>query len=126
MLKRLALALAAATAFAVPAAADPAEGTWRSQPGETGGYIHVRIATCGSNVCGTITDVVGNTNTSIVGRRIIWDMQPRGNGQYRGGKIWAPDQDKTYNSKMTLSGNSLQVEGCVAVFCRGQTWTRIN
>ena len=126
MLKRIALAAAAALGVAGPAAADPVHGTWRSQPGETGGYIHVRIGSCGATICGEITEVVGNDNQSIVGRAIIWDMQPQGGGEYRGGRIWAPDQDKTYNSKMSLSGNRLEVEGCVAVFCRGQTWTRIN
>lgn len=127
-MKRLLLTAVAALSLGTAAhAADPAEGTWRSQPGETGGYIHVQIAGCGSNLCGTITEVVGNDNTSIVGRPIIWDMEVRGDGRYRGGRIWAPDQDKTYNAKMTLQGaNSLKVEGCVAVFCRAQTWTRLN
>ncbi|KIT16845.1 DUF2147 domain-containing protein [Jannaschia aquimarina] len=125
-MKRLFLIAAATFGFGTAALADPVLGLWRSEPGETGGYVHVRIAGCGGKVCGTITEVKGNSNTSIVGRQIIWDMQARGNGQYRGGKIWAPDQDKTYNSKMTMNGNSLKVEGCVTVFCRGQTWTRIN
>ncbi|MEM9795637.1 MAG: DUF2147 domain-containing protein [Pseudomonadota bacterium] len=125
-MRRFILTLAAGLGLASAASADPVEGMWRSQPGETGGYVEVQIAPCGSNICGTITNVVGNDNTSIVGKPIIWDMQARGNGNYRGGKIWAPDQDKTYNSKMTLSGNSLTVEGCVLVICRGQTWTRIN
>ncbi|MEM9794644.1 MAG: DUF2147 domain-containing protein, partial [Pseudomonadota bacterium] len=43
-----------------------------------------------------------------------------------GGQIWAPDDDKTYRSNMALDGDSLKVEGCVAIFCRGQTWTRVN
>ncbi|MEL7184660.1 MAG: DUF2147 domain-containing protein, partial [Pseudomonadota bacterium] len=69
-----------------------------------------------------------NDNTSIVGRQIIWDMQPQGGGAYGGGRIWAPDQDKTYRSKMSLNGNRLKVEGCVlgGAICRGQTWSRVN
>ncbi|WP_308916742.1 DUF2147 domain-containing protein [Jannaschia sp. LMIT008] len=117
-----ALCLAAGAAFA----ADPVEGMWRSQPGETGSTIDVRIAQCGSKLCGTIARLNGAGDPSVVGRRIIWDMQPDGQGGYRNGKIWAPDQDKTYNSKMTLNGNMLKVEGCIAVFCRGQTWARLN
>ena len=124
---KFAYAAAAMVAFATPAlAADPVVGEWKSEPGETGGYIHVEIAECGAALCGTITQVVGNDNTSIVGKPIIWDMQAKGKGKYSGGKIWAPDQDKTYRSKMTLSGTSLKVEGCVAIICRGQTWTRVN
>ena len=126
-MKRIILTAIAALGFAGAALADPVEGTWRSQPGETGGYIHVRIVPCGSEICGVITEVVGNANQSIVGRTIISGMRPQGNGAYRGGRIWAPDQDKTYNAKMSLQGaDQLKVEGCIAVFCRAQTWSRLN
>lgn len=121
------LILAAVCALAAGAAtADPVAGTWKTQTGETGGYLHVRIAPCGGSICGTISKVVGNSETSIVGRRIIWDMKSKGGGNYSGGKIWAPDTDKTYNSKMSLSGNALKVRGCVLGICRGQTWSRIK
>lgn len=121
----------AATAIALmgtAAAADDVLGTWQSQPGETGGYIHVTMSQCGAKICGTIAKVVGNDNTSIVGRQIIANMSPNGGGAYSGGTIWAPDTDKTYKSKMTLSGNSLEVKGCVlgGAVCRGQTWSRVN
>ncbi|MEM1302912.1 MAG: DUF2147 domain-containing protein [Pseudomonadota bacterium] len=114
--------------FGSAAAADDVFGTWQSEPGETGGFIHVSMAQCGTKICGTIARVVGNDNTSIVGRQIIADMSPNGGGAYSGGTIWAPDQDKTYKSKMTLSGNSLEVKGCVlgGAVCRGQTWSRVN
>ena len=99
---------------------------WQSQPGEAGSYVLVRIGPCGPKVCGTIDRLVGNANQSIVGRTIIWDMEAHGNGTYRGGRIWAPDQDKTYRSRMTLNGDRLRVEGCVGPFCRTQTWVRVN
>lgn len=108
------------------ASADPVAGTWQTQTGETGGYLHVAIAPCGGSICGKITKVVNNDNTSIVGKRIIWDMKAKGNGAYSGGKIWAPDVDKTYRSKMALSGNALKVSGCVLGICRSQTWKRIK
>ena len=108
-------------------AADPAIGMWKSEPGETGGYIHVAITSCGDALCGEIKDVVGNDNRTIIGRDIILGMQSKGNGKYAGGTIWAPDTDKTYSSKMTLEGDALVVKGCVAVFlCRGQNWTRLK
>jgi len=108
-------------------AADPAIGMWKSEPGETGGYIHVAITSCGDTLCGEIKDVVGNDNRTIIGRDIILGMQSKGNGKYAGGTIWAPDTDKTYSSKMTLKGDALVVKGCVAVFlCRGQNWTRLK
>ena len=106
-------------------------GTWRSEEGETGGHVIVTIAPCASDsskFCGTIDDVVGNDNTSIIGETIITDMTDRGNGNYNGGQIWAPDQDRWYRSKMKLNNDgTLRVSGCVAggIICRGQTWTRL-
>lgn len=112
---------------------DPVDGLWKTQPGDSGGYLHVTIGPCGSAVCGTIDnafDADGNEELDYenLGKQIIWDMVADGDGSYGGGKIWAPDRDKTYNSKMTLEGNDLTVKGCVAggLICRGQTWTRIE
>ena len=126
-MKKTILAAVAALATAAPAwAADPIVGLWQSQPGETGGRIHVEMYECGPSICGVIRQVVGNANTSVVGKRMIWDMAPQGGNRYSGGRIWAPDNDKVYRSKMTLQGNALEVEGCVGPFCRGQTWTRLQ
>ena len=106
---------------------DAALGLWKSEPGETGGYIHVQITNCGEKLCGEIIDVVENDNDTIIGEDIRLNMKIRGDGYYYGGTIWAPDQDKTYRSNMTLSGDSLTVRGCVAfVLCRSQKWTRIK
>ncbi|WP_319546727.1 DUF2147 domain-containing protein [Ruegeria conchae] len=120
----------ATTAFA----ADPVDGLWKTAPGDTGGYLHVTISECGSAICGTIDsafDAEGNQQLEYenLGKQIIWDMVPDGAGAYSGGKIWAPDRDKTYNSKMSLNGqNNLTVKGCVAggLICRGQDWTRVQ
>ena len=115
------------------AMADAATGVWKTEAGDTGGWLHVKIASCGTALCGTI-DMAYNADGSDhasyehVGKRMIWDMKSAGDGSYSGGKIWAPDKDKTYKSKMSLSGNKLTVKGCVAggAICRGQTWTKVN
>ncbi|WP_170422755.1 DUF2147 domain-containing protein [Ruegeria arenilitoris] len=133
-MKKLTLVAAFAAMTAGSAAADPVDGLWKTQPGDTGGYLHVSIAECGSAICGTIDsafDGQGNQQLSYenLGKQIIWDMVPDGGGSYSGGKIWAPDRDKTYSSKMTLdSQNKLTVKGCVAggLVCRGQDWTRVQ
>lgn len=131
-MKTLVLAAVAAMSMATTAVAQEAVyGEWKSQPGETGGYIHVRMGPCGANVCGEITQVIGNDNQSIVGRTIIQGMSPQGGGSYTGGTIWAPDTDKTYKSDMTMNGNnSMVVRGCVgvctALTSRSQTWTRVR
>lgn len=116
------------------ALADPVDGLWKTQPGDTGGYLHVSIAPCGSALCGTIDtafDKDGNERLEYehLGKQIIWDMVPDGESAYGGGKIWAPDRDKTYNSKMSLEEqNTLTVKGCVAggLICRDQTWNRVQ
>ena len=119
--------LVAALLLAAPVMADPVEGRWRSQPGENGATIDVAIQPCGSDLCGSIAAIDGPGDRAIVGRQMIWSMTPQGGGRYRGGRIWAPDQDKTYNGKMTLqSADRLKVEGCVLVICRGQTWSRVR
>ncbi|CAD0183610.1 hypothetical protein RUESEDTHA_00483 [Ruegeria sp. THAF57] len=133
-MKHSIIAAAALCVFSTVASADPVDGLWKTEPGDEGGYLHVTIAPCGSAICGTIdTAFDGNGNQQLsyenLGKKIIWDMEPEGNGAYDNGKIWAPDRDKTYNSKMTLdSQNALTVKGCVAggLVCRGQTWTRVQ
>lgn len=115
------------------AQADAASGTWKTEPGDTGGYLHVTVGPCGDALCGSI-DKAFNAQGGVssdyehVGKRMIWDMKAQGDGSYGGGKIWAPDKDKTYKSRMSLSGNKLTVKGCVAggAICRGQTWMRVN
>ena len=125
-MKHLIAAACLVVAGAGTAMADPVHGTWQTETGETGGYLHVTIAACGDSICGTIAKVVNNDNTSIKGKRMIWDMEAKGDGSYSGGKIWAPDRDKVYSSKMSLSGNNLEVSGCVLVVCRAQSWTKVQ
>lgn len=124
------LACAALLVLVTSASADPVHGVWKTQPGDDGAYGHVQMGDCGGKTCGVLirgfnaSGVEGDSPN--IGKRLVWDMESKGSGRYAGGKIWAPDRDKTYNSKMTLSGNSLKVEGCVMVVCRGQTWTRVQ
>ena len=113
-------------AGAAAALAEPVSGMWKTEPGDSGAFLHVEIAPCGAEICGTITKVVGSDNQSSLGKPIIWEMKSKGKGKYSGGKIWAPDADKTYKSKMSLSGDELKVSGCVGPFCRSQTWSRLN
>ena len=123
-----ALALVAATpAFA----ADPAVGTYKTQPDDNGNFGHVELYECdGGNICGVIRKAFDGSGSEIasqnIGKMMIWDMAADGGGSYSGGKIWAPDRDKVYNSKMEMSGNTLKVSGCVAIICRAQSWTKLN
>lgn len=123
--------LAALMLTATAALADPATGMWRTEPGDTGGYLHVSVYECGSSICGAIRKAVDANGQPVadyehLNKRMIWDMAAKGGGTYSGGKIWAPDSGKTYSSKMQLSGSTLTVEGCVFGICRGQNWTRLQ
>ena len=126
------LVVAAALVATPVMAADPVEGIWKTKPGDDGNFGHVRIYDCDGMICGVLDaafDGSGNEVTSDnVGKRMIWDMEAKGEGEYGGGKIWAPDRDKTYRSKMKLSGGNLSVSGCVAggLICRDQIWTRVE
>lgn len=116
---------------ATPAmAADPVVGLFKTQPGDAGNYAHVELFECEANICGVIRKTFDGSGSAIssdtIGKRMIWGMVPQGAGAYAKGKIWAPDRDKTYNSKMQLSGDKLEVKGCVLGICRGQVWSRVN
>ncbi len=121
--------IAAFVLLAAPVAAQDVYGTWQTETSNEGAYLHVQIGPCGGDpdfTCGQIVQVFGSDDTSVVGRAIIRDMQQKGPGRWHKGTIWAPDDDRTYRSNMQLTGNGLKVEGCVAVFCRGQIWRRVN
>ena len=119
-----------AAALAGPASADPVLGTYQTQPGDEGNFAHVEIYQCEASICGVIRKAFDGAGKQIesdtVGKRMIWGMKAQGGGKYGKGKIWAPDRDKTYNSRMELAGSTLKVSGCVLGICRGQTWQRVN
>ena len=113
------------------AGADPLEGTWQTSADDNGNYGHIQVSACGDAFCGVLTRSFGAGGAEIesenIGKRIIWDMKALGGGKYGRGKIWSPDRDQVYNSKMTLGGDTVNVKGCVLIICRdGGTWHRVN
>jgi uncharacterized protein (DUF2147 family) len=130
-MKRLIAGVICAVGLAGMAAADPVFGNWRTAPDDNGNTGLIQVQACGAKICGTLVKAYDGTGAEMaspnVGKRIIWDMEPKGEGAYGNGKVWSPDRDKTYNSKMQLSGDSLAISGCVLMVCRdGGTWTRAN
>ncbi|WP_371169183.1 DUF2147 domain-containing protein [Aliiroseovarius sp. 2305UL8-7] len=127
-MKRVLMALALSVGMAAPALADAVEGVWKTQV-DDGAYAHVTMSKCGSSICGVISkafNASGPIKSDNIGKKLVWDMKPQGDGFYNGGKIWQPSTGKVFKSKMTLSGSSLKVQGCVAVFCKKQTWSRVK
>ena len=130
-MKKLALAAVLASLGTAAFAADPVVGTWQTKPDDNGNFGHVQIKPCGPAFCGTLVRAFDGSGKQIesdnVGRKLVWDMVAYGDGLYDDGKVYSPDRDKTYNSEMQLSGNSLTVKGCVLGICRdGGTWSRVK
>lgn len=130
-MKNTLFAAAAILGLSVTAAlADPAEGRWSTQPDDNGNTGIVEITTCGNKLCGTLIESRHSDGSVFqsenVGRQIVWDMEPRGDGAYRNGRVWSPDRDQTYRATMDLAGNHLTVAGCFLFICRDQVWTRAN
>ncbi|MEL6682387.1 MAG: DUF2147 domain-containing protein [Pseudomonadota bacterium] len=129
-MKTITLAVVAAVALATSAFADPLEGRWQTARDDNGNSGIIQVAPCGAALCGRLVqsfDASGNPVPSdFDGSLIISETVAQGGGEYRG-KVYSPDRDKTYNSRLQLNGNSLAVSGCVLGICRnGGTWTRVN
>ncbi|MBC8343235.1 MAG: DUF2147 domain-containing protein [Bacteroidetes bacterium] len=63
----------------------------------------------------------------IIGLLILKKFDYRGDGSYKGGTIYDPDNGKTYNCIMTLkSDNNLDIRGYVGISLLGRTtaWVR--
>ncbi len=112
------------------ALAEPLLGTWRTAPDDNGNTGLIEVAPCGQQICGTLVksfDSAGKEMASPnTGRQIISETVNAGGGSYKG-KVWSPDRDKTYNSRLELTGDTLKVSGCVLGICRdGGSWSRLK
>ena len=147
----LVLGLAVAS---LASAVEPADilGTWATTPSERG-YAKVKVFEEGGKYFGEIIwlekptydasegaewegkDKVDrnnpdkkNRNNPIVGLRIVKDMEYSGKGLWEGGTIYDPENGKTYKSKMTLDGDTLNVRGFIGFSLIGRTsqWSRVQ
>lgn len=126
----LVLAMMAAPAITL---AETADGIWKTQTNDAGGYLEVTIGPCetdAAKTCGKISSACNaqglDNSYEYLGKLMVWDMNSKDGTNYSGGKIWDPESNKTYNSKMTITAAGLDVEGCVAFLCSGQDWTRVK
>ncbi len=113
MFGKLSLALAATLIAAGAAWADPIEGNWKTQSGET--------ATISGGSSFSITLKTGKYAGKTIG-----SFKASGANKYAG-NITDPASDKTYSGKATLSGTSVKMSGCVlgGLICKSQTWTKL-
>jgi uncharacterized protein (DUF2147 family) len=117
------------------------QGTWLSADGGA----KVKINPCGNGICGNIIWLrepidrsTGKPKTDkhnpnearrsrpMLGLQVMSGMRPDGDNRWAG-TIYNADDGKTYRSKLTLlSPNQAKVEGCVLIFCKGETWTKAD
>jgi len=102
----------------------------------------VKIAPCGTGLCGTVTRILAkgaNVPTTdvnnpdrqlrsrpLVGLRILSGFRQRGSG-WHDGTAYDPKSGKAYKASLRLNpGGTLTVTGCVFFICRSQRWTRVG
>ncbi|MGV1682730.1 DUF2147 domain-containing protein [Sphingopyxis sp. NJF-3] len=132
--------LAGLVALAVPAAAAaapaPITGRWKTDDGK--GIVD--IMPCGAKLCGRIHRLLINQpaggqrdernpdkakrGRQVTGLQIYWDLIPH-DGGWRG-QGYSPEDGRYYKAHLRAQGNKLTMKGCVAVFCRTVTWTRVS
>lgn len=127
--------VAAAMTLAVPAMAAQ-YGVFRNPSGS----VHVRVADCGRQLCGTIVraDKKARADSAKAGQKNIIGMQlfrnlrpvpqPRGKPRRWDGKVYIPDKDRTVSGNAVLDGRILRVNGCLLgdKLCKGQDWVRVK
>jgi uncharacterized protein (DUF2147 family) len=100
----------------------------------------VRIESCGSKLCGTITKVLnpdapktdihnpdpGQRHRPILGLRVLYGFTGSGDS-WTGGRAYDPKSGKSYRSTLALNPDgSLKVSGCVLFICESRRWTRAH
>ena len=131
-----------ASATMIPANASDLTGTWLIQDGTA----KVRIVACGEAICGTVVwlsspndAATGRPQTDklnadpekrsrpMLGVGVVLGMQRNSEANKWFGRIYNPDDGNTYNGAIELLDPSrLRVEGCVALYCQTEIWTRTN
>ena len=132
---RLLAAVTLAMIAAPTLAAEPVTGHWITEDGQA----MVTIGTCGATICGRISKILkprpggpavdaNNPDASlrrrpIEGLQILTGFVASGNAWK--GRIYSPEEGKTYKSVLTRAGvDRLTVKGCILFFCKAQSWTR--
>jgi uncharacterized protein (DUF2147 family) len=129
------VAVSGMAAGASAAAAEDIVGTWLTEDGKAA----VEIASCGGDRCGTIvwlrsprtpegrpvTDANNPTpalrTRDVCGLRIVDRLGAQGDGSWDRGRIYDPEEGKSYDVAMRLENNALLVTGYVGAKLLGET-----
>ena len=126
-------ALVAVPAFAV--APPSIIGRWATDDGKA----IVDIYACGAKICGTVHQLLikqpaggqrdernpdkAKRTRQVTGLQIYWDVAADGNSWK--GQGYSPEDGRYYKAHLTAKGNKMTLKGCVSVFCKTVTWTKM-
>lgn len=114
--------------IAAPAAAE-VTGVFQTEPDAKGNVGHIRFASCGDKLCGTVVgsfDRDGKPRLDMaMGQAIVAGLTAQEGGAYAGGRILNPESGKSYAAKVEPQGRDLRVAGCVGPFCKWMVWRRV-
>lgn len=127
------LSLAMLALQITPASADTAGsiyGLWRNPRGT----IDVRIAPCGTNLCGTVARASPEAQEdgksaglpTLIGIELLRDYRQVSADRWDG-RVYVPDMGGTYSSHIVQqSPTALRISGCLlgGWLCKSQLWTR--
>ena len=110
-------------------AADQIFGEWWTP----GFNARVAIYECGNDACGKITWLWEETPQDIadkqplIGRAIFSGLKWLAPNKWGDGRIYNPEDGRSYASNIALlTTNTLEVNGCVMLFCKRQVWRRFD
>ena len=105
----------------VARAADPF-GEWRRPSTGT----QVSFYSCSGKLCAKIVGVKDQSRKSEIGTVIMKGAIKSGDNQWKG-DLFDTDNGKTYAGVVTLEGpQALNLKGCVAFICQGETWIKVR
>jgi uncharacterized protein (DUF2147 family) len=99
--------------------ADTPVGDWQTE-----GRGAVRIARCGSALCGYVL----TSSSDDRGEAVLINMKPKNDTQWTG-SVYSQDSGDTYYGTMDMkTSNTLRVEACALgrFYCSGNNWSRIT
>ena len=86
----------------------------------------VNFYDCGGKLCAKIVAVKDERRKNEIGTIILAGAARSADDQWKG-DLLNTDGGKTYAGVVTLQGpNALNLKGCIAFLCRGETWTKVK
>lgn len=63
----------------------------------------------------------------LMGVEIVTGLRETAPGVWTGGRLYNPEEGRTYSGSIRIAGGALELKGCaLSIICRSQTWRRAN